>query len=516
MKWLRAVQHAAWAYQSGTFLSAVERSSYPHRVLVMAGAGILMGLGRWMLRVSTGGHGGELSEAIWFRSGRLAAMKTLARSALSILGVGLGVSLGREGALKQTGAVAGSRLADWGRLSDAQRRLLAACGAGAGIAAAYNVPFGGALFALEVLLGTLALPLVLPALAASLIGTAISRIWLPAAPTYSIPHYTLHFMDIAGACIIGPAAGLASAIYIRMIAWADMRKPRKHFIVLAPVLVLTILGIAAIPYPQLLGNGKNVVQNAFTGGVGAGLAAVLLLLKPVVTAGCLTSGAPGGLFTPTMTAGALLGILIGHGWLRVQPGSDLGTYAILGSVAVLAAASQGPVSAVALLIDLTHRVDALMVPVIVAVACATLVSRALEPRSIYSARVHAGLSAAKSAMSAARTRFQRAVSVPCAVVSSATKYPMILERLLAIRGRCAAIYVVDDRGRLQGRITADAASGSLPIPCDTVTASDLASQVQPVTSSMKDDEVQQRIEDTGGEEVPVVDSVTGRLIGVVS
>ena len=106
-------------------------------------------------------------------------MRTLGSAVLSVLIVGMGVSLGREGAPKQAGAVFANFFSDKERLSDEQRRLLVACGAGAGMAAAYGVPLGGALFALEVMRGKLALRYVLPALFTSLIATAVS--WLCAA-----------------------------------------------------------------------------------------------------------------------------------------------------------------------------------------------------------------------------------------------------------------------------------------------------------------------------------------------
>jgi H+/Cl- antiporter ClcA len=91
----------------------------------------------------------------------------------------MGAALGREAAPKQAGGLIADMLADWTALPDGQRRLLVACGAGAGIAAVYNVPFGGALFALEVLLGTLSLPLVAPALATALVATVVSHLLLP-------------------------------------------------------------------------------------------------------------------------------------------------------------------------------------------------------------------------------------------------------------------------------------------------------------------------------------------------
>src|SRR5581483_4291223 len=129
----------------------------------------------------------------------------------------LGASLGREAAPQLTGAAWASTISDWAKLPDWQRRLLVACGAGAGMAAVYNVPLGGALFALEVLLGTLTLPLVLPALATALTATAVAWIALPHAPTYDVPHYEIHASQVVWALLVGPLAGLAALLWIRLV-----------------------------------------------------------------------------------------------------------------------------------------------------------------------------------------------------------------------------------------------------------------------------------------------------------
>jgi H+/Cl- antiporter ClcA len=159
---------------------------------------------------------------------------------------------------------------------------------------------------------------------------------------------------------------------------------------IAPVVVFTALGALAIAYPQLLGNGKNVVQLALLAQLGAGLLAVLLVLKPLATAACLGSGAPGGLFTPTLAFGVLLGGLLGQGWSELWPGSPLGSYAMIGGAAVLAASMQGPLAAVVLMLELTHHGEGLLVPILLAVVGATVVSRLLGAPSIYSARLSLG------------------------------------------------------------------------------------------------------------------------------
>jgi chloride channel protein, CIC family len=178
--------------------------------------------------------------------------------------------------------------------------------------------------------------------------------------------------------------------WIRLIGLAHAIRPSGWRRLVAPVAVFASLGALAIAYPELLGNGKPVVQLALVGAVGTGLVAVLAVLKPLVTAACLGSGAQGGLFTPTLAFGVLLGSLLGAGWSQIWPGSPAGSYAIVGGAAVLAASMQGPLAAIVLVLELTRHADALMVPVLVAVVEATVLARVLRAPSVYSARIAAG------------------------------------------------------------------------------------------------------------------------------
>jgi hypothetical protein len=169
---LQAVQHYVWPGPPGTLLDAAFQATPWRHILVLLGAGLVTGAGQVVLVRLTSSNSIDITEAIWFSAGRLPALRTLGSAVLSVVVVGMGASLGREGAPKQAGAVIANVLSDKASLSDEQRRLLVACGAGAGMAAAYGVPLGGALFALEVLRGMLALRLVLAALLTSVIATA--------------------------------------------------------------------------------------------------------------------------------------------------------------------------------------------------------------------------------------------------------------------------------------------------------------------------------------------------------
>ncbi len=381
---LDLVQHFVWP--GPTLLEAASHADPARHIVVLLGAGVLTGAGQWVLQRLTSVNGIDITEAITRLAGRLPAVRTLGSALLSILVVGMGASLGREGAPKQAGAVIANLCADRAVLSDEQRRLLVACGAGAGMAAAYGVPLGGAVFALEVLRGVLALRLILPALLASATATAVSWLALPDAPTYLIPAYPVTASAIGFALVAGPCLGLASVGYVWLVARADQGKPQGVARLFVPVLALGLLGLVSIRFPEVLGNGKDVAQLALTGQLAPALLLTLLVLRPLATLLCLGSGVPGGLFTPSIAFGALLGGALGIVWSSIWPGVPAGLSALLGAAAVLAASTHGPISAVVLMMELTGRDRSFILPLIVIVVIATVVARTLDARSIYDAR----------------------------------------------------------------------------------------------------------------------------------
>lgn len=254
------------------------------------------------------------------------------------------------------------------------------------MAAAYGVPLGGALFAVEVLRGVLALRLILPALLASATAAGIAWLALPNEPTYVIPAYSLSASVICWSIVAGPVIGGVSVVFVRVVAWADAHKPRTLRRIFAPTLALGALGAVSIAYPQLLGNGKDIAELAFIGQVPPLLMLTLFVLKPLATVLCLGSGVPGGLFTPSLALGALLGGVLGAAWSLFWPGVPLGLYAIVGAGAVLAATTHGPISSVVLMIELSGRDRSFILPMLLAVVTATVVARTLDERSIYDAR----------------------------------------------------------------------------------------------------------------------------------
>jgi chloride channel protein, CIC family len=384
---LEVVQRAVWHGSGTDILAAAQQASWSRHVVVLLAAGILTGVGQFILKQLSSGNGIDTTAAIWFYAGRMPALRTLGSAVLSIFAVGMGASMGREGAPKQAGAVFANLFSDAEKLSDEQRRLLVACGAGAGMGAAYGVPLGGSLFALEVMRGKLALRFVLPALFASLIATGVSWLALPNARTYVIPKFPLSTSVMIWAILTAPIFAFGSILYVRLVRWADKNKPHGWQRFIAPAVVLGLLGVVSFWFPQILGNGKDLSQLLFAGQIGIGLLLALLLLKPLATIMCMRSGVPGGLFTPSLTFGALLGAALGHAWSAFWPGVPAGFFALLGAGAVLAATTQGPISAVVLLMELTGRDRSFVLPLILIAAISTLIARSIDHRSIYDARL---------------------------------------------------------------------------------------------------------------------------------
>jgi H+/Cl- antiporter ClcA len=385
---LRAVQHLAFGYHSGEYSTAVAHQDDLRRVVVLAVGGLVTGVGLWIMRRYLGGIGGQPTAVVWLGRGRLSVALTALSGALSEVSIALGGSIGRENAPQHLGAAFASWLGERFRLDEQQRMLLIACGAGAGVGAVYNVPFAGAVFAAELYLGSITLRTVVPAFLTAAVATGVGWLTLPMRPVYHLPELGYPAASLlVWAVLAGPVIGVAGATWVKLVGWASDRRPRGRALALQPLVAFTALGLLAIPYPLVLGNGRDLAQFAFTGGGALGTLLALGLLKPVATALCLRSGAIGGLFTPTMSTGAALGAFLGLAWTHLWPGTQLASYAIVGSAAMLAAGMRTPVAAIAFSLELTNSVNPVILAMLLALGAAMLVARLIDKRSIYTARL---------------------------------------------------------------------------------------------------------------------------------
>jgi chloride channel protein, CIC family len=389
LMWVLAqAERVAFSYHSGSFQSAVAAVSSSRRILSLLIASAIGAVSWYLIRRHLLRERSDIDDAIWNGDGELSVRRSFLTSIVSEVVIGLGASIGREAAPKLMGGASGSVVSHWLKLSSAQKRLLVACGGGAGLACVYNVPLGGAIFTAEVLYGSFALPVVLPALATSLIATMIAWLYLPRGATYAdIPQYRFSGSLMVWSLVAGVLIGVLAVLYVRLIAWVSHFRAKGTQIFWMMPSAFLALGVLGIWYPQLFGNGKGMAHEAFLGIGGIGLLFALFALKPLVTALMLGGGAAGGVFTPFLATGALFGAFFGAAWIHMWPGTPVGAFALVGAAAMIGATMQAPLAALVLVLELTHGGFSLIVPMMAATAIATLLVRQVDGYSIYSARL---------------------------------------------------------------------------------------------------------------------------------
>jgi CIC family chloride channel protein len=389
VQFLHLVQLLGWG-EPEDLLRAAQHAGWVHRLVTPLIGGVIVVGAEMIFRVPATGHGtSALIEAIWVRRGWVRLRWAVLHGVLCLIVVGLGASLGREGALVYFGAATGSWLGRKFGIEGDQLKLLVACGASAGIAAAYNTPIGGALFGLEIFLGGLALELYGPLIFASVAATLVSRALLFDHPSYVIPHYRLeHAGELGLYLVMGIVIGGLSALLVTSIEHSAravaMISPRiRRWL---PLPAMAIVGAVGIAFPQVFGNGYFTVNQALAGGLPFRLLLILPLVKLVVSVLCASSGTPGALFTPSLFIGGLAGGAFGWGAHLLLPNvvGSTGGYVLVGMGAILAGSTHATLAAALLLFELTGSYD-LILPLLAASVVATAVSRAITAESIYTA-----------------------------------------------------------------------------------------------------------------------------------
>jgi H+/Cl- antiporter ClcA len=376
---LHAVQHLAYGYSLGSligpesFLDGVQAASPLRRVAVLEVCGAVAGIGWWAVH-RFGRPLVSVRKAVAAGDPRMPGFVTVAHVLLQIITVGLGSPLGRETAPREIGALVGGWIAHTARLTAEEARTILACGAGAGLAAVYNVPLGGALFVMEVLLRSFAAPVAIPALATSVIAAMVAWIGLGDQLQYTVPHLGISPSLIVWSMLMGPAFGCAAWSFTRLTSSAVKRAPLDRWMIVWCLAVFSGIGLLSTRFPALLGNGKGALQLGLDGDVGLDLAITLLGLKIIATTASLRAGAAGGLMTPSLSIGALLAIVLGAGWNLFGPPVPTSSFAMVGAAAFLSASMRMPLTAMVLVFELTGADQDFLVPVLLAVSGALAAS----------------------------------------------------------------------------------------------------------------------------------------------
>ncbi|HZM70442.1 MAG TPA: chloride channel protein [Candidatus Cryosericum sp.] len=391
---LAQVQKLFWG-DGRHLLRAASDLPWPHLLLAPLAGGLLIGLLMLLVKGPVGGTGTSgLIEALSLKGGVLRLRDTLATTAATLITVGSGGSLGREAPLVQVGGALGSLLGRRAGLAGQRLKLLLACGAASGIAAAYNAPIGGALFGLEVILGNFALESFGPIVVSTAIATVISRRMISAYPAYEPPPVPVlvSAWELCHYLAMGVLIGLGALLFLAVLrvgARWFARLPLPAW--LKPAAGLLMVGIIGLRAPYVFGNGFDTVDLLLRGALPVGLILLLPWLKMAATAATAGSGGAGGLLTPTLFIGSMLGAAYGEWAHALAPAATAGpsAYALVGMGAMLAATTQAPLTAILMIFELTADYPILL-PLMLACGASTVAVRLLGGRSLYTARLQEG------------------------------------------------------------------------------------------------------------------------------
>jgi len=366
---LHAVQHLAYDYSrdrltgGASFLRGVAAAPPWRRLAALMAGGVVAGFG-WY---GVGRWGRPLVSVRAAVAGRdMPVATTTAHVLLQIVTVALGSPLGREVAPREAGALLAQQLGGALRLSAEERRVLAACGAGAGLAAVYNVPLAGALFVIEVLLATTRPAIAIQALATSGVATWVARFGLGNEAQYHMPAWPGGASLLIWACLAGPPLGVAAVAYRTWMARMRTLAPRDGWIMPLCLAAFGLTGLAAMAFPAIPGNGKGAMQLGLVDDLPAQAAISLLLIKLVVTAACLRAGAQGGLLTPGLTVGGLISLLLAVPAQSLGVALAPGACACVGAAAFLGVAMNMPLTAIVLIIEFVPDGSEFLLPLLAA------------------------------------------------------------------------------------------------------------------------------------------------------
>ena len=348
------------------------------------------------------GHGvPEVMDAIYYQDGMIRPVVAVIKSIASALSIGTGAAVGREGPIIQIGSAIGSTLGQIVRMAPWQRITLVAAGAGAGIAATFNTPIGGVMFAIELMMPELSARTFLPVALATGTATFIGRIFFGIHPAFAMPTKLLASQSPASLdalllyALLGALIGIAAAAFIRGLSFAEdvfdrIRNPYlRNFVGMLIVGVLIYAFLIGAGHYFVEGVGYSTIQAILAGGLD--LPALLIILfaaKLAATSISLGAGSSGGIFSPSLFMGATLGAAFGVLVQAIHPMENFGptTCAVIGMAAMVGGGTGAAMTAVTMIFEMTRDYD-LVMPSIVAVALAIGVRRLLSPENIYTIKL---------------------------------------------------------------------------------------------------------------------------------
>ena len=355
------------------------------------------------------GHGvPEVMDAIFYKDGVIRPVVAAVKSLASAVAIGTGAAVGREGPIIQIGSAFGSTLGQVLKISPNQRAVLVAAGAGGGIAATFNTPIGGVMFALELMMPEVSVSSFLPVALATEAATYVGRVLLGAEPSFYLPALpplavNMHVvLELCLFAVLGALVGLASGAFVRGLYWSEIIFDRVKNSYLRLMLGMLIMGVLIYGFMAFTGHyyvegvGYAMIQALLLGqlvpGLGlwafVGFLLLLFVAKLLATCVCLGSGSSGGIFSPSLFMGASLGAALAmvlH-LLHAIPAGQTSSFAMVGMAAMVAGGTGAVMTAVVMVFEMT-RDYSIVIPMIIAVAVAVAVRRLVTVDSLYTIKL---------------------------------------------------------------------------------------------------------------------------------
>ena len=488
----------------------------------------------WGLRLVKKQGTTHLLEVVVAGDGRLPGRSAMIKGISSLISIGTGASIGREGAITQLTATFASKLGQFARWPPYRLRLLVGCGAASGMAAAYNAPIAGAVFAALIVFGNFSMNLFAPLVFSSVIATMVSRTFFGIDPSYSVPRFDFtHLSQLPWFLVLGALSGVLGAGLLKMLNASEKAFSRLPVpLYLRLVLGGLVVGGIALKYPEVCGNGYTATNRILNESlplfkesahwlVLLGLVG-LLLAKLLATVAAVGSGTVGGVFTPTLFLGAGLGSVFGTalhfaGYAQMLP---TGVFALVGMGSVLAATLHSPLLAMILVFEISLNYP-LMPALMLACVISSLVARRLHPDSIYTEPLRLkGLETGQDSARLGEATQQTVgdlMRAPVPPVLETATLPEMAERFLT--STYNFLPVVDEQQRLRGLLALHDLKEYLNAGPEltAVIALDVMRPVPPcVTPNQKLPDVLPVLLASEQRNIPVVNSLTDRrLVGAL-
>jgi len=451
------VQTLFFGFSSDRFHSNAAGVSPWIILLAPAVGGILVGLIVYYLMPDRRPQGvADVMEASAFRRSKMSKRSGFGGFVVSAITIGSGGSAGREGPVVHFAAFLSTLISQILKLDPETRRLLLGCGVASGVAASFNAPIAGVFFSLEVVIGSYALRSFAPVVIASVGGTLVSRSYFGDFPAFTIPvHEIASFWEFPAFAILGCiSAGVAVALCVSIDVVRNTHNRLNIHPILRPALAGLAVGVIGLFLPQVMGVGYEATDEALNEMLPLTMLITLLVFKTAATAMTLGSGFGGGIFSPSLFLGAMLGGAFGFVATGIFPylSSGHGAYTLVGMGAVAGATLGAPISTIFIVYELT-RDSALTIAVMIATVIATQIFTATYKRSFFHWQLEArgiNLMGSRESRIIRQTNVREVMEQDYVTVQPSSLLPEIRQKLTATR--YSEVFVVDEEGCLVGTI----------------------------------------------------------------